>query len=76
MIRYKGINHIALATNNMDATIRFWRDLLGMKLIAGIGKRGSRQYFLELSENVLIAFFEWPEAEPVPDIDFDQSQGW
>jgi catechol 2,3-dioxygenase-like lactoylglutathione lyase family enzyme len=66
---YKGINHIALATNNMDTTIRFWRDLLGMKLIAGIGKRGNRQYFFELSESVLIAFFEWPEAEPVPDKD-------
>ena len=66
---YKGINHIALATNDMDATIRFWRDLLGMKLIAGIGKKGNRQYFLELSDSVLIAFFEWPEAEPVPDKD-------
>ena len=69
MIRYKGINHIALATNDMDTTIRFWRDLLGMRLTAGIGKRGNRQYFFELSENVLISFFEWPEAEPVPDKD-------
>ncbi len=25
--------------------------------------------FFELSDNVLIAFFEWPEAEPVPDKD-------
>lgn len=66
---YKGINHLALATNDMDNTIRFWRDLLGMKLIAGIGGRGNRQYFFELSANVLIAFFEWPEAEPVPDKD-------
>ncbi|MBI5740711.1 MAG: VOC family protein [Nitrospirae bacterium] len=69
MIRYKGVNHIALATNDMDATIRFWRDLLGMKLIAGLGKRGNRQYFFELSEGSMIAFFEWPEAAPVPDKD-------
>ncbi|MBI5098880.1 MAG: VOC family protein [Nitrospirae bacterium] len=69
MIHYKGINHVALATKDLDTTIRFWRDLLGMKLIAGIGKRGNRQYFIELSDNVLIAFFEWPEAEPVPDKD-------
>jgi catechol 2,3-dioxygenase-like lactoylglutathione lyase family enzyme len=68
-MRYKGINHAALATNDMDATIRFWRDLLGMKLIAGIGRKGNRQYFFELSNNVLISFFEWPEAEPVPDKD-------
>jgi catechol 2,3-dioxygenase-like lactoylglutathione lyase family enzyme len=66
---YKGINHVALATNDMDTTIRFWRDLLGMKLIAGIGRSGNRQYFIELSDNVLIAFFEWPEAEPAPDKD-------
>jgi len=65
----KGINHVALATNDMDTTIRFWRDLLGMKLVAGVGKRGNRQYFFELSSNSLIAFFEWPEAEPVPDKD-------
>lgn len=69
MFKYKGINHTALATGDMDATIRFWRDLLGMKLISGIGKKGNRQYFFELSDNVLISFFEWPDAEPVADKD-------
>ncbi|MDJ0889006.1 MAG: hypothetical protein QNI89_17000 [Desulfobacterales bacterium] len=34
---------MAMATGNMDATIRFWRDLLGMRLIAGsIRGRGRR----------------------------------
>jgi len=66
---YKGINHVALATNDMDTTIRFWRDLLGMRLVAGIGRKGNRQYFFELSSNSLISFFEWPEAEPAPDKD-------
>ncbi|RJQ21079.1 MAG: VOC family protein [Nitrospiraceae bacterium] len=69
MIKYSGINHIALATKDMDTTIRFWRDLLGMRLISGIGKKGNRQYFFELSSEVLIAFFEWPEADPAPDKD-------
>ncbi|RJQ43073.1 MAG: VOC family protein [Nitrospiraceae bacterium] len=68
-MNYSGINHIALVTSDMDATLCFWRDLLGMRLVAGIGKQGNRQYFLDLSDNVLIAFFEWPEAEPVPDKD-------
>ena len=68
-MNYKGVNHIALVTRDMDTTIRFWRDLLGMKLVAGIGKKGNRQYFFELTENMLIAFFEWPEAQPVPDKD-------
>ena len=33
--RYTGINHLAMATGDIDATIRFWRDLLGMRLVAG-----------------------------------------
>ena len=69
MTKYNGINHIGLATRDMDTTIRFWRDLLGMKLVAGISDHGNRQYFFEISESVLISFFEWPEVEPVPDKD-------
>jgi catechol 2,3-dioxygenase-like lactoylglutathione lyase family enzyme len=51
----------------MDRTIRFWRDLLGMRLVAGLGKPGYRHYFFEISPNDLIAFFEWPGVEPVPE---------
>jgi catechol 2,3-dioxygenase-like lactoylglutathione lyase family enzyme len=65
MIRYNGINHLAMATGDMDATIRFWRDLLGMRLIATLGKPGYRHYFFEISETDSIAFFEWPEVKPV-----------
>ncbi|GAB4544802.1 MAG: VOC family protein [Thermodesulfovibrionia bacterium] len=69
MIRYKGINHVAMATNDLDKTIRFWRDLLGMRLIAGYGIPGNKQYFFEVSEDALISFFEWPDVEPMPDKD-------
>jgi catechol 2,3-dioxygenase-like lactoylglutathione lyase family enzyme len=48
----------------MDATVRFWRDLLGMRLVAGLGHQGYRQYFLEISGNDLLTFFEWPEVTP------------
>jgi catechol 2,3-dioxygenase-like lactoylglutathione lyase family enzyme len=65
MIRYSGVNHLALATGDMDSTIRFWRDLLGMRLVAGLGKPGYRQYFLQVSERDLVAFFEWPGVRPV-----------
>ena len=58
MIGYTGINHVALATHDMDATIRFWRDLLRMRLVAGLGRPGYRHYFLEISENDMIAFFD------------------
>jgi len=66
MIKFNGINHLAFSTGDMDLTIRFWRDLLGMRLVAGIGERKYRQYFFELSQNDMIAFFEWPAVEKVP----------
>lgn len=69
MIQYAEINHVALATNDMDKTIRFWRDLLGMRLVAGLGESGIRQYFFEISENIMMSFFEWPDVEPVQDKD-------
>jgi catechol 2,3-dioxygenase-like lactoylglutathione lyase family enzyme len=69
MIKYKGINHIALATADMDRTIRFWRDLLSMRLVVGLGRAGSRLYFFEISQNDLLAFIEWPQVEPVQEKD-------
>lgn len=69
MAKYKGINHTALATGDMDSTIRFWRDLLGMKLAAGMGRPGYKQYFFKVADDVFISFFEWPEVEPVTDKD-------
>jgi catechol 2,3-dioxygenase-like lactoylglutathione lyase family enzyme len=69
MVKYNGINHLAMATGDMDKTIRFWRDLLGMRLVAGLGRPGYRHYFFEISENDLIAFFEWSEVAPVEEKD-------
>jgi catechol 2,3-dioxygenase-like lactoylglutathione lyase family enzyme len=69
MIKYTGVNHLAMATNDMDMTIRFWRDLLEMRLVAGLGRKGYRHYFFEISENDMIAFFEWNEIEKIPEKD-------
>jgi catechol 2,3-dioxygenase-like lactoylglutathione lyase family enzyme len=66
MITFTGINHLAFATSDMESTIRFWRDLLGMRLIGGIGQAKRRQYFFELSDKDMIAFFEWPDVEKIP----------
>jgi len=65
MLKYTGINHLAMATDDMDATIRFWRDLLEMRLVAGLGKPGFRHYFFEISEQDMIAFFEWSGVEKI-----------
>ena len=62
---FNGVNHLAMATGDMDKTIRFWRDLLGMRLVAGLGEPGYRHYFFEISKDDLIAFFEWSGVKPV-----------
>ncbi len=69
MVRYTGINHLAMVTGDMDATIRFWRDLLGMDLVAGLGGAHYRHYFFAISETDTIAFFEWDGVEPIPEKD-------
>jgi len=65
VVRFNGVNHLAMATGDMDKTIRFWRDLLGMRLVAGLGQPGYRHYFFQISDADLIAFFEWPGVQPV-----------
>ena len=65
MARFNGVNHLAMATGDMDKTIRFWRDLLGMRLVAGLGQPGYRHYFFQISDSDLIAFFEWTGVESV-----------
>jgi catechol 2,3-dioxygenase-like lactoylglutathione lyase family enzyme len=55
-----------MATGDMDATIRFWRDLLGARLVAGLGNGTYRHYFFELSPADMIAFFEWDDVEKIP----------
>ena len=69
MATYTGINHLAMVTKDMDKTIRFWRDFLGMRLVAGLGNRRYRHYFFEISPQDMIAFFEWPDVEPIPEKD-------
>ncbi len=63
MAKFTGINHLAMVTGDMNKTIRFWRDLLGMRLVAGLGRPGYRHYFFEISKHDMIAFFEWDGIE-------------
>jgi catechol 2,3-dioxygenase-like lactoylglutathione lyase family enzyme len=76
MVKYTGIHHLAMITDDMDKTIRFWRDLLGMRMLAATGDGRNRQYYFEITENNIISFFEWPSSanpeikehgEPTPD---------
>ncbi len=50
----------------MVKTIRFYRDLLQMKLSSGIGHDGYRHYFFQLGDGAShIAFFEYDGASPM-----------
>ena len=69
----KGLNHLAFITDDMTKTIRFYRDLLGIELAAGIGHDGYRHYFFQMAGNQTsgprdggqIAFFEYEGAKPM-----------
>lgn len=58
-----------MATEDMDETIRFWRDLMGMRLVIGYGRPGYRQYFFEISDGDMISFFEWPLVRKIKEKD-------
>ncbi|MCZ6866310.1 MAG: VOC family protein [Dehalococcoidia bacterium] len=64
MVKFNGINHLAMVTGDMDKTVRFYRDVLGMPLVATTGnvpdRYPYRHYFFELGDGNTIAFFEWP----------------
>lgn len=75
MPRWRGINHLALVTTDMDATVRFYHGVLGARLVAHLGNESFRHYFFEIGAENTIAFFEYqgvalqPFAKPagVPD---------
>ncbi|MGB6162234.1 MAG: VOC family protein [Pseudonocardiaceae bacterium] len=56
---WRGINHLALITNDMDATTRFWHGVLGARLVAHLGTDSFRHYFFEFGEEQTVAFFEY-----------------
>ncbi len=72
---WRGINHLALVTTDMDATVRFYHGVLGARLVAHLGNESFRHYFFEIGPESTVAFFEYrgvalqPFAKPagVPD---------
>jgi catechol 2,3-dioxygenase-like lactoylglutathione lyase family enzyme len=57
--RWRGVHHLALTTNDMDATVRFYHGVLGMPLVATIGNDSFRHYFFEIGPGATVAFFEY-----------------
>jgi catechol 2,3-dioxygenase-like lactoylglutathione lyase family enzyme len=75
--RWRGVNHLALVTSDMDETVRFYAGVLGARLVATVGTPSFRHYFFEFGTNSTVAFFEYrdvasasyakPAGVPVPE---------
>jgi catechol 2,3-dioxygenase-like lactoylglutathione lyase family enzyme len=61
--RWGGVNHMALVTPNMDATVRFYTGVLGMPLVATLMAGPMRHYFFGIGNGNTVAFFEVKGAE-------------
>src|SRR4030081_47912 len=77
-IRFYGVHHLALTTEDMKMTVDFYAGVLGMRLVhamkwppglgTGPGNRGNppfeeiRRYFFDMGRDGLLAFFEMPKA--------------
>ena len=61
--RWRGINHLALITPDMDATVRFYHGALGMPVVATINAGPMRHYFFDMGAGNTIAFFQWSDAD-------------
>jgi catechol 2,3-dioxygenase-like lactoylglutathione lyase family enzyme len=78
-MRYFGVHHLALNTDDMKMTVDFYTGVLGMRLVhamkvppglgKGPGNRGNppfeeiRHYFFDMGRDGLLAFFEIPKGE-------------
>jgi catechol 2,3-dioxygenase-like lactoylglutathione lyase family enzyme len=58
-IRWAGLNHLALITDDLDMTTRFWHGVLGAPLVATIGNASFRHYFFDVGYGATVAFFEY-----------------
>lgn len=59
---WQGVNHLALVTPDMDATVRFYHGVLGMPLVATVMAGPMRHYFFRIAPGNTVAFFEWKGA--------------
>lgn len=63
VVRWRGVHHLALITEDMDATVRFWHGVLGARLVTTLATPAFRHYFFEVAPGNTIAFFEYRDVE-------------
>jgi catechol 2,3-dioxygenase-like lactoylglutathione lyase family enzyme len=59
--RWRGVNHLAMVTPDMDATVRFYHGVLGMRIVATLAAGPMRHYFFEIGAQNTLAFFGWDD---------------
>jgi catechol 2,3-dioxygenase-like lactoylglutathione lyase family enzyme len=62
--RWRGVNHLALITTDMDATVRFYHGVLGARLVMTIATPAFKHYFFDIAPGNTLAFFEYL-GEPI-----------
>ena len=60
---WRGVHHLALVTTDMDATVRFYHEVLGARLVITLATPAFRHYFFEFDQGNTVAFFEYRDHE-------------
>ena len=66
-VHTSGVDHLALICSDLDATIRFYTEILGMRLTKIVQNRDeptSTHIFLDMGGGNQLAFFDFPEKGP------------
>ena len=68
MIRSSGLNHIDLATKDMEATRRFYEDVMGFPLVRAdlvdiVGRGEMKHFFFDLGGGQLLGFMSGEDVE-------------
>jgi catechol 2,3-dioxygenase-like lactoylglutathione lyase family enzyme len=63
---WRGINHLALITTDMDTTVRFYHGVLGARVVATVGTAEFRHYFFDVGPECTVAFFEYTDPTIKP----------
>jgi catechol 2,3-dioxygenase-like lactoylglutathione lyase family enzyme len=58
-VYWRGVNHLALITTDMDATVRFYHGVLGARLVMTVATPAFKHYFFDIAPGTTLAFFEY-----------------
>jgi glyoxylase I family protein len=65
----RGVHHVALLSQDVERTIRFYQDVLGFPLVELFENRdyeGSSHFFFDIGAGNMLAFFDFPGLGLVP----------